>query len=150
MMRIKRKILAGIAAASFTSIGLLGASASPAQAVTTAQHHSISSPSKQAAASKWTIRNSFFGKDGEDVPLRNGDESSGYKHIQDKHPIDDTSLIGWIDDTLEDGTYKKQGDKIVARNRTATGQMFRVVFTEREDSGSKDGRPVGVITAFLE
>ncbi len=29
-------------------------------------------------------------------------------------------------------------------------EMFRVVFTEREDSESKEGRPVGVITAFLE
>ncbi|MGW8971490.1 hypothetical protein [Streptomyces platensis] len=149
-MRIKQKIVAGIVAASFTSIGLLGAAASPAQAVTASQIHSISSSAKDATANKWTIRNSFFGKDGEDVPLRNGDAYSGYKHIQDKHPIDDTSLIGWIDDTLEDGTYKKQGNKVVARNRTATGQMFRVVFTEREDSESKDGRPVGVITAFLE
>lgn len=149
-MRIRQKMVAGIAAITFTSIGLLGASTGPAQAVTAPRLHSISPPTNHVAASKWTIRNSFFGKNGEDVPLRNGDASFGYKHIQDKHPTDDTSLIGWIDDTLEDGTYKKDGNKVVARNRTATGEMFRVVFTEREDSESKDGRPVGVITAFIE
>lgn len=31
-----------------------------------------------------------------------------------------------------------------------TGEMLRVVFTERVDSRSGDGRPVGIITAFVE
>ncbi|MEX2974325.1 hypothetical protein [Streptomyces sp. C184] len=105
---------------------------------------------QKSAVGKWHIRNSFFGKNGEDVPLRQGDLKFGYKHIQDKHPEDDTSLIGWIDDTLEDGKYQEDEGSTVVRNRTATGQMFRVVFSEREDEASKDGRPVGIITAFLE
>ncbi|MGA4881618.1 hypothetical protein NCG97_27055 [Streptomyces lydicamycinicus] len=154
-MRSKRRILAGILSASVAWAGFLGSFAGPAQAATVSPVHMAApaaqkSAAQKSAVGKWHIRNSFFGKNGEDVPLRQGDLKFGYKHIQDKHPEDDTSLIGWIDDTLEDGKYEEDEGSTVVRNRTATGKMFRVVFSEREDEASKDGRPVGIITAFLE
>jgi hypothetical protein len=149
-MSLKRKLLAVLAAASFASSGLLGLAASTGQAAAAPSVHSVAPAADEVAAGKWKIRNTFFGKNGEDVPLRQGDSTFGYEHIQEDHPTDDTALIGWIDDTLEDGKYEKSKGKVVVRNRTATGKMFRVVFTEREDSDSKDGRPVGMITAFLE
>jgi hypothetical protein len=98
------------------------------------------------------VRTTFFGKNGEDVPLRDGDANFGYKHIQDRHPIAETSLYGWIDTTLEDGNYSRPDEqrKVTVRKLLGTGTWFRVVFTEREDSGSGDGRPVGIITAFEE
>ncbi|MCX4634005.1 hypothetical protein QT196_11680 [Streptomyces sp. P9-2B-2] len=146
----KQRILAGILSASVASAGFLGVFAAPAQAATVSHVRMASPAAQKSVVGKWHIRNSFFGKNGEDVPLRQGDPKFGYTHIQDKHPEDDTSLLGWIDDTLEDGKYEKDGGSMVVRNRTATGKMFRVVFTEREDDASKDGRPVGIITAFLE
>ncbi|MFJ3954208.1 hypothetical protein ACIPXV_29960 [Streptomyces libani] len=149
-MRSKQRILAGILSASVAWAGFLGVSAGPAQAATDSHVRMASPAAQKSAVGKWHIRNSFFGKNGEDVPLRQGDLKFGYKHIQDKHPEDDTALLGWIDDTLEDGKYGEDEGQTVVRNRTATGKMFRVVFTEREDEASKDGRPVGIITAFLE
>ncbi|MFI5526220.1 hypothetical protein [Streptomyces platensis] len=146
----KQRILAGILSASVASAGFLGVFAEPAQAATVSHVRMASPAAQKSAVGKWHIRNSFFGKNGEDVPLRQGDLKFGYKHIQDKHPEDDTALIGWIDDTLEDGKYEDDDGSTVVRNRTATGKMFRVVFTEREDEASKDGRPVGIVTAFLE
>lgn len=148
-MGSKRRILAGILSASVTWATFLGVTG-PAQAATVSPVHMAASAAQKSAVGKWHIRNSFFGKNGEDVPLRQGDLKFGYKHIQDKHPEDDTALIGWIDDTLEDGKYEEDEGSMVVRNRTATGKMFRVVFSEREDEASKDGRPVGIITAFLE
>jgi len=150
MMWGKQRILAGILSASVASAGFLGVFAAPAQAATVSQVRMASPAAHKSEVGKWHIRNSFFGKNGEDVPLRQGDLKFGYNHIQDKHPEDDTALIGWIDDTLEDGKYEDDEGSTVVRNRTATGKMFRVVFTEREDEASKDGRPVGIITAFLE
>jgi hypothetical protein len=102
------------------------------------------------AAGKWRIRSSFFGRAGEDIPLRQGDANFGWVHIQDRHPINEPSLNGFIDQTLEDGRYgQPQDGTVIVRYLTSSG-WFRVIFTEREDSQSGDGRPVGIITAFME
>lgn len=149
-MHMMRKFLTVIATASLTCVGVLGVSTESAHAVGTPKGKTAAQAPIQISANKWSVRSTFFGKNGEDVPLRNGDSNFGYAHIQQSHPINDYSLHAWIDDALEDGTYKKDRDKVTARVRTATGKMFRVVFTERVDSASRDGRPVGIITAFLE
>ncbi|GAA0363150.1 hypothetical protein [Streptomyces blastmyceticus] len=149
-MRIAQKVLTGIAAASLACAGLLGVSAGPTQAVGTSQTRSVAASSLQINRDKWSVYTTFFNRNGEDVPLRDGDLTFGYRHIQDKHPMNDASLIGWIDSTLKDGDYrddKNDHTTIVVRDRTASGRMFRVVYSERE---APDGRPVGIITAFLE
>ncbi|GAA3884299.1 hypothetical protein GCM10023084_41490 [Streptomyces lacrimifluminis] len=103
-----------------------------------------------APTGKWKVKVTFFGRSGEDIPLRQGDLNFGYVHIQDGHPINDTSLYGYIDKTLDSGNYgSPSGGKVTVRYNTGSG-TFRVVFSEREDSQSGDGRPVGIITAFME
>lgn len=87
------------------------------------------------------------------MPLREGTTNWGYKHIQHSHPEPDSSLYGWIDETLDNGTPKPDHNdptKRVVRWRLAKGVMFRVVFSERVYSDSHDGRPRGIITAFKE
>ncbi|WP_150494600.1 hypothetical protein [Streptomyces kanamyceticus] len=112
----------------------------------------LSASSVQAPSGKWKVKTTFFGKNGEDLPLRVGDSNFGYKHIQASHPEPDTSLYGWIDDALDDGKYSRPdvNRKVTVRYQMVTGKWFRVVFTERVDSRSDDGRPIGIITAFRE
>lgn len=103
----------------------------------------------------WTVYSTFHGKNGEDLPLRKGQHDAGkidgfgLHHIEDGHPVPESSLFGWIDDALEDGTYKSQaGNKVKVTNKMVTGHTFIIVFTERIDSQSGDGRPVGILTAY--
>ncbi|GAA2616072.1 hypothetical protein GCM10010304_81920 [Streptomyces roseoviolaceus] len=149
-MRSLRKILVSVAAASLPVIGL---SSSPAQAIQPMEASQVANfqdAAEPAATGKWRIRVSFFGREGQDLPLRQGDSNFGYVHIQDRHPINDTSLNGFIDKTLDSGTYgRPQDGKVTVRYNTGSG-TFRVVFTEREDDRSGDGRPVGIVTAFME
>lgn len=124
-------------------VGLLGVGALPAQAATPQ-----TAASTAAASTNWNIYTTFWSDDGQDVPLRYGDHSFGYVHIQDKHPMPDSSMIGWIDETLDGGTYTDQGDTIRVEEPLVTGNKFIVVYTERVDGASGDGRPVGIITAY--
>lgn len=149
-MQILRKLFIGIAAASMVAVGVVS---SPAQATpmpAVSQEIGDGKIAEPAATGKWRIRVSFFGRAGEDIPLRQGDANFGWAHIQDRHPINETSLNGFIDQTLDNGRYgQPQDGKVTVRYLTPSG-WFRVVFTEREDSRSGDGRPVGIITAFME
>ncbi|MFG3013025.1 hypothetical protein ACGFZB_21670 [Streptomyces cinerochromogenes] len=150
-MQTLRKLFIGIAVAAMAAVGVVS---SPAQATpmpaAVSQEISAGKTAEPAAAGKWKIRVSFFGKSGEDVPLRQGDANFGWVHIQDRHPINETSLNIFIDQTLEHGRYgRPQDGKVTVRYITSSG-WFRVVFSEREDSRSGDGRPVGIITAFME
>ncbi|MGI5197142.1 hypothetical protein ACQEVY_26525 [Streptomyces sp. CA-288835] len=149
-MRSLRKLIVSVAAVSLTVIGLSSAPAHAVPSTSGSQVVNFGDAVEPEATGKWRIRVSFFGRQGEDIPLRQGDANFGYVHIQDSHPINDTSLNGFIDKTLESGNYgRPQDGKVVVRYNTGTG-TFRVVFTEREDSRSRDGRPVGIITAFME
>ncbi|GAA2359355.1 hypothetical protein [Streptomyces cuspidosporus] len=149
-MKIARRLLVGVTAAS---LGILGMSAAPSQGAAIPKTSVPSAASVQAPTGKWKVRTTFFAKDGSDVPLREGTDSWGYKHIQQRHPQPDTSLYGWIDETLDNGTPKPDHNdptKRVVRWRLAKGVMFRVVFSEKVYSDSHDGRPRGIITAFKE
>ncbi|MGP3953574.1 hypothetical protein [Streptomyces sp. 7N604] len=138
------------AATLLVLVSVFGIAVAPSQAATSTSVVEAPAVAGQVATD-WSVYTTFYGKNGEDVPLRNGDLSFGLRHIQDRHPMDTTTLVGYIDSALEDGTYTTQSNGDVrVRNKTATGGTFRVVFTERVDSASGDGRSVGIITAFLE
>ncbi|MCP9213454.1 hypothetical protein [Streptomyces cucumeris] len=149
-MKIARRLLVG---ATAVALGILGMSAVPSQGAEMPKAGVHSAASVQAPTGKWKVHTTFFAKDGSDVPLRQGTGTWGYKHIQEDHPQPDSSLYGWIDETLKNGTPKPDHNdpsKRVVRWRLAKGVMFRVVFSEREYSDSHDGRPRGIITAFKE
>ncbi|MFC5724043.1 hypothetical protein ACFP1Z_28135 [Streptomyces gamaensis] len=149
-MRIAQKILTGIAAVSLSCATLFGLSAVPAQAVSTSPISGVATPSASISGNEYSVRTTFFNRNGEDVPLREGNLDFGYRHIQDKHPENDYSLYGWIHETLEGGTYKDDKydhTKVIVRGLLVTGQTFRVVYSERE---APDGRPVGIVTAYVE
>lgn len=149
-MHILRKFFIGIAAVSMTAVGVISSPAQAAPMPAVSQAIDAGQVAEPAATGKWRIRVSFFGRAGEDLPLRQGDANFGWVHIQDRHPMNETSLNGFIDRTLDNGRYgRPQDGKVTVRYLTPSG-WFRVVFTEREDDRSGDGRPVGIITAFME
>lgn len=121
-MRTLRKLLAGVAAISMAIAGMVSSPALAAESTAPAQGGVVEDALQSAATGKWKVRTTFFGQSGEDIPFREGDLTFGYKHIQDRHPMNDVSLYGFIDITLEDGTYgRPQDDKVTVRYLTPSG-----------------------------
>ncbi len=148
--RLRRALVAAM------SIALAAGITSTAQAQTTAI----------SALTNWNVYSTHFGPNGEDAPLRYGrgdvagSAGFGKLHIEDKHA---SQMASWsimkrdIDKTLDRGTCSTTG---ASGNRKTTcvlnsntfsntrARQMKVVFAHRVDSDSKDGRPVGIITAY--
>lgn len=118
------------------------------------------------ALTNWNVYSTHFGPNGEDAPLRHGrgdvagSAGFGKLHIEDKHA---NQMSSWsnmkrdIDKTLDRGSCTTAG---ASGNRKTTcvlnsstfyntrARQMKVVFAHRVDSDSRDGRPVGIITAY--
>ena len=103
----------------------------------------------------WKIISTYYGAKGEDIPLRYGQHNQGQAqgfglyHIEDDH--DRLPSTTDLADTLEFGkcTYQKSNNSYQCLYDSTHGNVI-AIFTERVDSRSKDGRPVGIITAYYE
>lgn len=103
----------------------------------------------------WTVRSTFIGEDGEDIPLRIGRHDAptkdgfGYRHIIDGHDeLPDERDIGTVlgrSNSL--CKYFSQDDRYRCTFQMGDRAIF-VVFSERVDPEAPDGRPVGIITAY--
>lgn len=103
----------------------------------------------------WTVRSTFIGESGEDIPLRIGRHDAptkdgfGYRHIIDGHDeIPDERDIGGVlgrSDSL--CKYSSQDDRYRCSLQIGDRAIF-VVFSERVPPEAPDGRPVGIITAY--
>lgn len=103
----------------------------------------------------WHINSTYYGPKGQDIPLRVGqhDEGSipgfGIRHVEDGHGL--LPSVNDLGDTLEFGNCQYQSS-----NHTyqcvydSSGGPVVAIYTERVDSRSGDGRPVGIITAYYQ
>ncbi|WP_141212384.1 hypothetical protein [Enemella evansiae] len=100
----------------------------------------------------WTVNTTFIGRDGADIPLRDGNDDFGKRHIEVRGHLVGTweSFAVQIDQTLRDGTCASSptDDKVTCSLLYEDNSGFSVTYTERVDPASLDGRPVGVITAY--
>jgi hypothetical protein len=100
----------------------------------------------------WTIKATFFDRDGEDIPLRIGgwdgsasDDGLGFglAKIEAKHPpVPDFAVI---DRVLQDCRPRYDDNQGTWR---CNGEGLEIHYATRVDSRSGDGRPVGIITIF--
>ena len=103
----------------------------------------------------WTVYSTFIGAMGEDIPLRIGRHDTpgrdgvGFLHIIDGH--------GELPDVYEIEALLAHSDRLCQFyavddkwrcSQMAGDRALFVVFTERVDDASGDGRPVGIITAY--
>lgn len=103
----------------------------------------------------WTVISTFIGADGEDIPLRVGSHDTpvaqgfGARHIRDGHeevpPDTDIELV--LSGSNRNCAHTASDDRSRCALELGDRTLF-VVFTERVDDGSGDGRPVGIITAY--
>ena len=102
----------------------------------------------------WSVVTTIIGRDGEDLPLRTGQhdapnsEGFGIRHIEDGHNgfIPDPGLIQLAVESVSSNPNPNSTSTVTYVD--ANGRKFFVAWTERVDSRSPDGRPVGIITAF--
>lgn len=103
----------------------------------------------------WTVRSTFIGEDGEDIPLRMGlhdtpaGDGFGFHHIIDGHDeLPDERDIGAVlgrSNSLCKFTSSDQKSRCALQ---IGDRAIIIVYTERIDVEAPDGRPVGVITAY--
>jgi len=116
----------------------------------------LSAPAVQSETTNWNVRTTFISSGGRDVPLRYGDSTFGWKHMVSQGHASSSTYVWWtrqIEWVLKGPACRNAavvGGKIRCQ-RTMDGNpdiLFTVVFTGRVDSRSRDGRPLGIITAY--
>lgn len=106
---------------------------------------------------EWGINATVIGPNGEDLPLRFGqhdfgnDDGFGIYHIQDGHggfvpSSGEIEIV--INEAPGCGAAFNPGNGTQECTAPVQGRPMTVAATERVDTRSGDGRPVGIITAF--
>jgi hypothetical protein len=98
----------------------------------------------------WTVETTFFGPDGEDIPLRIGgwdgplSKGFGVAHIEDEHgEVPDYLLIQRALDDCKPAWQPGRG------TWGCFGEGIEVHYSPRTDTRAPDGRPMGIVTAFV-
>ncbi|MBF4549326.1 hypothetical protein [Pseudoclavibacter sp. VKM Ac-2888] len=115
----------------------------------------------QAAETDWNIRTTFISGGGDDVPLRwgradtQGQVGTGWNHMVSRGHASEATYNSWVGHI--EYVLDTCNPNFIAGKATCARQMegnpdyqYVVVFTDRVDPASGDGRPVGVVTAYLQ
>jgi hypothetical protein len=103
----------------------------------------------------WSVRTTFIGANGEDIPLRIGQHDSpirdgfGVRHILDGHDeIPDERDIGVVLSRSDDLCKTTSKDDRARCYLQIGDRGLVIVYTESVRGDAPDGRPTGVITAY--